>query len=51
MDALNPVYVKQCEAYLQSMGLTEEDFFQILDTAHEIMRKDAEEERNQVASM
>ena len=49
MDALNPVYVKQCDAFLQSMGLTADDFFQILDAAHETMRRDAEQERNHVA--
>ena len=51
LDALNHTYVKECKAFLQTMGLTEQDFGDILDLAHETMRNDAEQERNQIMAL
>mmetsp|Transcript_35253 Transcript_35253/g.77209 ORF Transcript_35253/g.77209 Transcript_35253/m.77209 type:complete len:343 (+) Transcript_35253:102-1130(+) len=49
MGAVNSEFVRQCDAFLESMSLTEQDFRSILEEAHKIMREDAEKERNMVA--
>lgn len=46
MGQLNQDYIDQCNAFLQSMGLTEDDYKKILSKSHDIMREDAENERN-----
>ena len=46
LGQLNTDFVKQCNAFLESMGLDEEEFKRLLKETHEIMRKDAEEERS-----
>ena len=48
LGALNQQYVKQCDAFLASMGLTEAEYRQLLQLCHEKMRDDAERERNQL---
>eukprot|EP00977_Amphora_coffeiformis_P025117 scaffold18324_cov176-Amphora_coffeaeformis.AAC.9 len=48
LDALDKTYVKQCEAFLASMSLTKKDFARLLQKAHQVMRNDAEKERDQV---
>ena len=49
LGQLNQVFVKQCNAFLDSMGLDEQGFRQLLKDTHGIMRKDAERERGLVA--
>lgn len=44
LGQLNKVFVKQCNAFLQSMGLSEGDFRDLLKRTHAIMREDAERE-------
>ena len=46
MGALNPSFVRQCEAFLMSMNLNVGEYRTLLRKAHELMRHDAEEERN-----
>ena len=48
MGALNQDYVKQCNAFLDSMSLNEEDYRKLLKKSHQIMRADAEAERNRM---
>ena len=48
LGALNPVYIQQCNAFLASMGLDEEQYRELLGKAHELMREEAEAERNRV---
>eukprot|EP00557_Chaetoceros_sp_GSL56_P014029 CAMPEP_0176478752 /NCGR_PEP_ID=MMETSP0200_2-20121128/1358_1 /TAXON_ID=947934 /ORGANISM="Chaetoceros sp., Strain GSL56" /LENGTH=260 /DNA_ID=CAMNT_0017874719 /DNA_START=1220 /DNA_END=2002 /DNA_ORIENTATION=- len=45
LGQLNQKFVKQCNAFLDSMGMTEEEFRELLKVTHDIMRKDAERER------
>jgi len=45
LGQLNKTFVKQCNAFLNSMGMTEDDFRELLKKTHEIMREDAERER------
>ena len=45
MGSLNKQFVKECNAFLDSMGLNEEEFRDLLSKAHAVMRQDAEEER------
>lgn len=49
LGQLNQQFVKQCNAFLDSMGMTEEEFRDLLKKTHDIMRKDAERERGLVA--
>ena len=46
MGVLNPVFSRQCEAFLMSMNLSAGDFRMLLKMAHDLMRNDAEGERN-----
>mmetsp|Transcript_22453 Transcript_22453/g.40504 ORF Transcript_22453/g.40504 Transcript_22453/m.40504 type:complete len:336 (-) Transcript_22453:425-1432(-) len=46
MGALNQDFIRQCNAFLDSMGLNESDFRKLLKKTHAIMREDAEKERN-----
>ncbi|CAB9528764.1 Domain of unknown function (DUF1825) [Seminavis robusta] len=46
MGALNDTYIQQCNGFLQSMGMTEQDYRTLLRKSHEIMRQDAEAERS-----
>ena len=49
LDALNPSFKEQVDAFLQTMGMDEDTFRQVLGEAHAIMRRDAERERGAVA--
>ena len=49
MGTLNADFRDQCSAFLRSMGLTPAGFRGLLSSAHDIMRRDAEEERRQAA--
>eukprot|EP00957_Ditylum_brightwellii_P070074 5322548-Ditylum_brightwellii.AAC.1 len=46
LGQLNQDFVKQCNGFLDSMNLSESDFKSLLKEAHEIMKRDAENERN-----
>ena len=46
MNAINEDYKKQCDQFLASMSMTEDDFRKLLKKGHDLMRKDAERERN-----
>ena len=48
MGMLDQQYVKECNAFLQSMNLDEASFRSLLKRAHELMREDAENERNRM---
>jgi hypothetical protein len=48
MGALNKEYTRQCNAFLASMGMNEEDYRRLLKKCHEIMRHDAERERSRL---
>ena len=45
VGALNKDFKRQSETFLSSMGLTPESFRELLASAHEIMREEAEAER------
>jgi hypothetical protein len=45
MGTLNEDFVKQCNAFLDSMGMDEEGYRKLLKKCHQIMRADAEAER------
>ena len=45
MGSLNQQFVKECNAFLESMGLDEGEFRVLLSEAHRLMREDAEAER------
>ena len=47
LQALNKDYIDQCNAFLGSMGMTEDDYRKLLKKCHELMRQDAEDERKQ----
>jgi len=49
MGALNAQYIEQCNAFLASMGMTETEYRQLLKQAHDLMRKEAEAQRNNFA--
>jgi hypothetical protein len=49
LGQLNQDFVRQCDAFLMSMGLTEDDFRDLLKRTHAIMREDAQRERGLVA--
>lgn len=46
MGQLNKAYVEQCDAFLNSMGMTEEQYKELLQECHDLMRQDAENERS-----
>eukprot|EP00559_Dactyliosolen_fragilissimus_P005429 CAMPEP_0184865976 /NCGR_PEP_ID=MMETSP0580-20130426/20087_1 /TAXON_ID=1118495 /ORGANISM="Dactyliosolen fragilissimus" /LENGTH=331 /DNA_ID=CAMNT_0027365397 /DNA_START=11 /DNA_END=1006 /DNA_ORIENTATION=+ len=46
LGQLNRKFVNQCEEFLKSMSLSESEFRELLKEAHNIMREDAERERN-----
>jgi len=46
MGALDKKYVQQCNQFLASMGLSEENYRQLLKKCHKMMRDEAEAERN-----
>lgn len=46
MGELNDVFIKQCTAFLKSMNLNEAEYRSLLQKSHDMMRADAEEERN-----
>ena len=48
VGALNKDFKRQSETFLSSMGLTPESFRELLASAHEIMREEAEAERLRV---
>lgn len=48
LGQLNQKFVKQCNAFLDSMGMTEGQFRELLKVTHDTMRKDAERERGLV---
>lgn len=47
MAALDPEYIEQCNEFLASMGMNEEEYRKLLKKCHQMMRDDAEAERNQ----
>lgn len=46
MGQLDPEYVKECNQFLASMGMQEEEYKQLLKQCHTLMRQEAEAERN-----
>jgi hypothetical protein len=48
MGALNEVYIRQCNEFLASMGMDEGGFRELLKKGHQIMRREAEAERNRL---
>jgi hypothetical protein len=50
MGALNKRYVLQCNEFLAGMGLTEGDFRVLLRRCHQMMKQEAEAERNLMGS-
>jgi hypothetical protein len=46
MGALNRDYVRQCSAFLASMGMTEPEYRQLLEQCHDMMREEANAERS-----
>ena len=46
LGQLNQEFVKQCNAFLNGMGLDEQQFRELLQATHKLMRDDAERERN-----
>jgi hypothetical protein len=46
MGALNADYQQQCDAFLASMNLKEDQYRDLLKKCHEIMRQDAQRERD-----
>jgi hypothetical protein len=45
MGALNSDYKLQCDQFLESMNIDEDDYRKLLKRCHELMREDAERER------
>ena len=50
MDALDKEYKQQCDQFLASMSMNEDDYRQLLKNCHQLMREDAERERNPMPS-
>ena len=50
MGKLDKEFVRQCDAFLASMGMNEEQYQELLKKAHQIMRDDAERERTMMGS-
>jgi hypothetical protein len=48
MNAVNEEYTKQCEQFLASMKLTEDEYRELLRESHRMMRQDAERERARI---
>jgi hypothetical protein len=48
LGKLDKKFIRQCNQFLESMNITEEDYRKLLKKAHQIMRDDAERERNLV---
>lgn len=48
MGELNEDYVRQCNAFLDSMSMNEEEYRTLLRKGHQIMRVDAEAERSKL---
>mmetsp|Transcript_29289 Transcript_29289/g.86757 ORF Transcript_29289/g.86757 Transcript_29289/m.86757 type:complete len:329 (-) Transcript_29289:152-1138(-) len=48
LGQLDKSFINQCNAFLESMGLDEQQFKELLKETHKIMREDAEKERNTV---
>ena len=46
MKAINPKYIEQCNEFLASMKMNEEEYRTLLKQTHDNMRKEAESERN-----
>jgi hypothetical protein len=46
MGALNPKYIRQCNDFLASMNMDEVRYRNLLKRCHDLMRKEAEKERN-----
>lgn len=46
LGKLNKDFTRQCNDFLSSMGMNEEQYNELLKKAHQIMREDAEKERN-----
>jgi hypothetical protein len=46
MGELNPDFTRQCTGFLDSMNLQEGEYRELLKKSHDLMRQDAEEERN-----
>jgi hypothetical protein len=45
MDAIDQNYKEQCDLFLASMNMKEDDYRQLLKKCHQLMREDAERER------
>lgn len=50
LGQLDESFINECSTYLESMGLNEQNFKDLLKETHDIMRGDAEDERNSVGS-
>lgn len=50
MGFLDKQYVKQCNQFLASMGMNEEEYRKLLKKCHKMMRREAEAERDRFAS-
>lgn len=48
MGALNKQYIRQCNNFLAGMGMNEEDYRKLLKKCHQMMRDDADAERNRL---
>ena len=48
MDAIDMGYKAQCDQFLASMSMDEDDYRRLLKKCHQLMREDAERERNLV---
>ena len=46
MGKLDKTFSRQCTEFLASMGLNEDEYRKLLKKAHQIMRQDAERERD-----
>lgn len=46
LGKMNKTFIRQCNDFLSSMGMDEEQYRKLLKKAHQIMREDAERERN-----
>lgn len=50
LGKLNKAFIRQCNDFLASMGMDEEQYQELLKKTHQIMRDDAERERNMMGS-
>lgn len=51
LGQLNDDFVQQCNDFLASMNMTEEQYNELLKKTHDLMRQDAEKERNMMARL